>query len=421
MTKKFFLRFWLLLTLGSISITVFTSCNKNESVTSKLESQQVPDVSSTPCKQDMLRSSGYSDKVDVDLTNKGIQTTHNNVDVKFTNKGVQITHYNFEVTCDFTNVDVTYTFVNGVLRITQQGYPNQAKCVCYSDVSYTIEGILQSDVNVIFINGEQVYCYNKKEDDSLIFSYFYGSAWVGLDENLKITADSTYYSFHHDLSGESFKTSIKTSKEQWDNLTRTFNLEIFRKIQNESCGKADGYERPTDLPTTGFSVTINGENYSFYNGECDEYYKQMQDFFSLILKQVEICRKKESFPQTINSILIAQGELFGNGQEGIAKQNFVIKTQENWEKLIKAMNTVNNVSRNFTETDIDFSKYQIIAVFDNVRGLGGCCFKITNITEYADKIVVDVYNATPEVGWTAMNQPYHIVKIPVSGKQVVFQ
>jgi hypothetical protein len=32
--------------------------------------------------------------------------------------------------------------------------------MCYTDVSYTISGILQSEVNVIFINGEQVYCYN---------------------------------------------------------------------------------------------------------------------------------------------------------------------------------------------------------------------------------------------------------------------
>ena len=125
-------------------VVLFTfSCVKNE-----LETQQVPNVSFTPCKQSgLLKSSGLSDKSD-------------KVDVKFTNTGVQITHYNFEVPCDFTTVNVTHTFVNGVLRITQQGYPNQANCVCHSDVSYTIEGISQNEVNVIFINGEQVYCHN---------------------------------------------------------------------------------------------------------------------------------------------------------------------------------------------------------------------------------------------------------------------
>jgi len=125
--------------LVSLVMLFAASCAKSE-----LESPQVSDVSSTPCKQDVLKSNELSDKVEV----------------VFTNKGVQITHYNFEVTCDFTTVNVTHTLVNGVLRITQQGYPNQANCICHSDVSYIIEGISQSEVNVIFINGVQVYCYN---------------------------------------------------------------------------------------------------------------------------------------------------------------------------------------------------------------------------------------------------------------------
>jgi len=118
--------------------------------------QELPnsDVSFTPCQQNKpsLQSVTTSDV----LSDK-------KVDVKFTGKGVQITYYNFEVTCDFTDVKVTHTFVNGFLNITQQGTPNQAKCVCYTDVSYTIAGISQNEVNVIFINGEQVYCYNAKE------------------------------------------------------------------------------------------------------------------------------------------------------------------------------------------------------------------------------------------------------------------
>jgi hypothetical protein len=111
----------------------------------KEQESQVSNVSFTPCQQSNLKSSGFSDKVDVE----------------FTGKGVQITHYNFKVTCDFTTVDVTHTFVNGVLNITQQGSPNQANCICYTDVSYTINGISQDEVNIIFINGVQVYCYNE--------------------------------------------------------------------------------------------------------------------------------------------------------------------------------------------------------------------------------------------------------------------
>jgi len=107
---------------------------------------QVSNVNFTPCQQTKAKSAELS----------------GNVDVAFTNEGVQITYADFEVTCDFTAVDVTFTFENGFLNITQKGSPNQAKCVCYTDVSYTINGISQNKVNVIFINGVQVYCYNNQ-------------------------------------------------------------------------------------------------------------------------------------------------------------------------------------------------------------------------------------------------------------------
>ena len=113
------------------------------------EEFQVSSVYFTPCQQNKLKSSESSSKVDL----------------KFTDEGVQITYYNFEVTCDFSTVNVTHSFVNGFLNITQQGLPNQADCVCYTDVTYTIAGISQDEVNLIFINGEQVYCYNDRDED----------------------------------------------------------------------------------------------------------------------------------------------------------------------------------------------------------------------------------------------------------------
>ena len=126
--------------LLSLGVLLTVSCVEREQ-----ESQSI-NVSFTPCQQSKLRNSS-------ELSGK--------VDVEFTDKGVQITHHGFEVTCDFTTVNVSHTLLNGVLNITQQGSPNQAKCICYTDVSYTINGISQNEVNVIFINGLQVYCYNE--------------------------------------------------------------------------------------------------------------------------------------------------------------------------------------------------------------------------------------------------------------------
>ena len=125
--------------LLSLGVFLAVSCEKVK------QESQVSDVSFTPCQQDILKSNTLSDKVDIE----------------FSSNGIQITHYNFAVTCDFTTVNVTHIFVNGVLNITQQGSPNQAKCICHTEVSYTINGILQNEVNVIFINGVQVYCHNE--------------------------------------------------------------------------------------------------------------------------------------------------------------------------------------------------------------------------------------------------------------------
>ena len=130
----------LLLSLGML-LTV--SCAKKE------QEAQVSNVSFTICQQTKSTKSEVSDKVDVE----------------FTKEGVKITYCNFGVTCDFTTVNVTHTLVNGFLNITQQGLPNQAKCVCYTDVSYTITGISKNEVNVIFINGRQVYCHNDSGND----------------------------------------------------------------------------------------------------------------------------------------------------------------------------------------------------------------------------------------------------------------
>ena len=132
--------------LLSLGVFLAVSCEK------RAQESQVSGVSFTPCQQGILRSNSLSDRVDVE----------------FTDNGVHITHYNFAVTCDFTTVNVTHTFVNGVLNITQQGFPNQARCICYTDVSYTINKISQNEVNVIFINGVQVYCHNDEIDGEQI-------------------------------------------------------------------------------------------------------------------------------------------------------------------------------------------------------------------------------------------------------------
>jgi hypothetical protein len=123
---------------------------------------------------------------------------------------------------------------------------------------------------------------------------------------------------------------------------------------------------------------------------------------------------------SITSVLIAEGELYGNGREGITKQNRVISTKTEWDNLKAKMNSVNKVTDHFTESEIDFTNYQVIAVFDEIKGNGGWSIDISNVTEYANSIIVDITNLKTGNLTTVITQPFHIVKIPVSKLEIIF-
>jgi len=123
----------------------------------------------------------------------------------------------------------------------------------------------------------------------------------------------------------------------------------------------------------------------------------------------------------VESTLIAKDNLFGNGDEGIVEQNMVITDQSTWNDLITQMNSVNNVSDNFSETDIDFSEYKVIAVFDEIKGNGGHSLELS-INSNSENIIVSITDLGPEGNAiTVMTQPFHIVKIPTSDLPVIFE
>jgi len=123
----------------------------------------------------------------------------------------------------------------------------------------------------------------------------------------------------------------------------------------------------------------------------------------------------------IESTLIAKGDLHGNRAEGIVKQNLVISDQATWSNLITKMNTVNNVSDRFSETDVDFSEYKIIVVFDDIKGSGGHSLAL-DIMANADNIIVKVTGLAPKgMATSNITQPFHIVKIKNSDLPILFE
>ena len=123
----------------------------------------------------------------------------------------------------------------------------------------------------------------------------------------------------------------------------------------------------------------------------------------------------------IEPILIAKDNLYGNGGEGISEQNLVISDQNTWIELISQMNSVNNVSDSFSEIDIDFSEYTVIAVFDDIKPNGGYFLEM-NVVSNSENIIVNINVSSPEgITTTVITQPFIIVKILNSELPILFQ
>ncbi len=120
-------------------------------------------------------------------------------------------------------------------------------------------------------------------------------------------------------------------------------------------------------------------------------------------------------------VLIGKGNLYGSGSEGIEKQNLIITSPKEWKDLLNKMNAVNKVSDGFSETDIDFSEYTVIAVFDEVKNSGGHSLNLV-IQETKDKFLVEVLRKSPDgIATSVMTQPYYIVKVPKGELPIVFE
>jgi hypothetical protein len=126
-------------------------------------------------------------------------------------------------------------------------------------------------------------------------------------------------------------------------------------------------------------------------------------------------------PINITPILIGNGVLYGDGAEGIIQSNVVISDSVQWQNLLNQMNSINNVSNSFSEISIDFTQYQIIAVFDNIYGDAGHNISISSIIENVNNINVTVQSVYVINVFAIQTQPYYIVKIPKSTKPVIFQ
>ncbi len=133
------------------------------------------------------------------------------------------------------------------------------------------------------------------------------------------------------------------------------------------------------------------------------------------------CSKNEIdsniYPQPIISTQIIKGHLNYNNLYG--NQNIVVSNTADWQTIMTNFSTIGIINGTaFSETNIDFQNY--IVIFVTQIKNSSTTIDITNIQENANNIVVTVENL--QIGITAdVAHPFHIVKIPITTKPIVFQ
>ena len=139
-------------------------------------------------------------------------------------------------------------------------------------------------------------------------------------------------------------------------------------------------------------------------------------FISLFILSCSNDDDSNTSPQTIVPTEIIKGHLNYNNTYG--QENMVISNTADWQTLMTNFSTIGILnSATFAETNIDFQNYMIIVVTEVKNST--TTIDITNIQENTDNITVTVENLQQGLT-TDVVHPFHIVKIPISTKPIVF-
>jgi len=102
------------------------------------------------------------------------------------------------------------------------------------------------------------------------------------------------------------------------------------------------------------------------------------------------------------------------------EQNLLITTETDWNTLLNYFPD-GVVDGYINETNIDFNNYSIIAIISENQPNTGYSVNITSIEENDNLIIVysEIQNAGS--GFAVITQPFQIVKISTTNKEIVFE
>ena len=146
----------------------------------------------------------------------------------------------------------------------------------------------------------------------------------------------------------------------------------------------------------------------------------MKNFITLfIIVSLLGCSNSSTLASEINFSLIKKGSL--NGSEGVTQSNLIVNDNTTWNDILNKIVSIGNPIEDFTETDIDFNRFQVIAVFHKVQFGGGHTLEIKKIIENNLNLIVIVEKTGYEGINTSIEQRFHIIKILKTDKNIVFE
>ncbi|MCL6219630.1 protease complex subunit PrcB family protein [Zunongwangia pacifica] len=124
----------------------------------------------------------------------------------------------------------------------------------------------------------------------------------------------------------------------------------------------------------------------------------------------------------MNPTLIAEGNLYGNGNDGLVETNMVLKNQAEWKEVAAKMNKINATIKEEQIDAIDFDKQMVIVLIDQQRTKGGHSIKIAAVDNKMQSVVISIQKSHPEgMATMVMTQPYYVATIPKTDKQIEFE
>lgn len=106
--------------------------------------------------------------------------------------------------------------------------------------------------------------------------------------------------------------------------------------------------------------------------------------------------------------------------EELSEQQLVIRDRESWEELLAQLNSVNDQTKYFSRTEINFSEEILVVVIDKFRPNGGHSIAVSTLLEKDGEIIALITKPQQGNATTMVMQPYHIISIEKNDNPIQF-